>query len=81
MLLRSIPIVLLVSVLLPAGGIAQTDRPYEESEDTRYFDFWPGYWAEVAEGRPDTTLSTFRVRRGVHPTAFEEEWVLVSSDR
>ena len=43
-----------------------------------YYDFWPGTWARIVNGRPDTKASSFTVKRGVHPAAFEEEWRLVS---
>lgn len=48
-----------------------------ESEDTHYYDFWPGTWVEVVDGRADTSATTFTVRRSVHPAAFEEDWRLV----
>lgn len=70
---------LIVAAALGAPGTAagQTDRPMRASEDTRYFDFWPGTWVEVVDGRPDTTATVFTVRRSVHPAAFEERWKLV----
>lgn len=59
------------------AAAAQTDAPFVASEATRYYDFWPGTWAEVVDGEPDTTRTTFRVRRVVHPAAYEEAWKLV----
>lgn len=53
---------------------AQTDAAMTESEDTHYYDFWPGTWAEVVDGKADTSATVFRVRRSVHPAAFEENW-------
>lgn len=58
-------------------ALAQTDAAMTESEEIRYYDFWPGTWVEVVDGRPDTSATRFTVRRGVHPAAFEEEWRLV----
>ena len=49
----------------------------QESVDTRYYDFWPGTWVEVVDGRVDTSATTFTVRRSVHPAAFVENWRLV----
>lgn len=43
-----------------------------------YYDFWPGHWVRIVDGRPDTKASSFAVRRSVHAAAFEEEWRLVS---
>lgn len=48
-----------------------------DNPDAHYFDFWPGTWVEVVDGRPDTSATMFRVRRSVHPAAFEEHWRLV----
>ncbi|NNM34421.1 MAG: hypothetical protein HKO53_15190 [Gemmatimonadetes bacterium] len=53
---------------------AQTDAAMIESEDTHYYDFWPGTWVEVIDGRADTLATTFTVRRSVHPAAYEESW-------
>lgn len=56
---------------------AQTDAAMTESDDTRYYEFWPGTWVEVVDGEPDSTGTRFVVRRGVHAAAFEEVWRLV----
>jgi len=66
-----------VALTCPCVAAAQTDAPYAESPDTRYFDFWPGTWASVVDGKPDPNATTFTVRRSVHAAAFEEEWRLV----
>ena len=58
----------------PAAVSAQTTRPLTESADTRYYDFWPGVWFPVVDGRVDTTGSGFIVRRSVNRAAFEEVW-------
>jgi hypothetical protein len=66
-----------VTLALPAIAAGQTDAPYAESADTHYFDFWPGTWAHLIDGRPDPKATTFRVSRSVHPAAYEEGWTLV----
>ena len=58
-------------------GSAQTDAAMQESEDTHYFDFWPGTWVEVVDGVADTSATVFKVRQSVNPAAFEEDWRLV----
>jgi hypothetical protein len=65
-----------VLVLAPVAA-AQTDSGYMQSDDTHYYDFWPGTWIEVIDGVPDTTASRFEVKRSVNPSAFEERWRLV----
>lgn len=66
-----------VACLAPHRVFAQTNATLLESEDTRYFDFWPGTWIEVVEGLPDSSATRFVVRRSVNPAAFEEDWRLV----
>jgi len=66
-----------IPALLSSAAYAQTDTAMAESEDTHYYDFWPGMWVEVVDGRADTSAATFTVRRSIHPAAFEEEWRLV----
>lgn len=46
------------------------------SADARYYDFFPGTWYEIKDGVRDT-VATFTIRRGVNPSAFEEQWRLV----
>lgn len=74
-------VALVAATLLAAGaapGVSgQTDAPMTESEDTHYYDFWPGNWAEIVDGRPDPTADRFEVRRVVSQAAFEETWHLV----
>lgn len=71
------PALLVAAVVGLASGAAAQDAPAARgSEDSRYYDFWPGTWVEVVDGYPDTTATRFTVRRGVHAAAFEEEWRL-----
>ena len=58
------------SELPPAQDIVRKPFP----ADAGYFDFWEGTWYRVVNGRPDTTAARFIVRRGVHPSSWEEEW-------
>lgn len=55
----------------------QTDAPMPDTEDAHYFDFWPGTWVEMVEGKPDPSATTFSVTESVHSAAFEEVWKLV----
>lgn len=52
---------------------AQTTAPPPASPEQHYYDFWPGAWARVVNGRVEKDI-TFRVKRGLHAAAFEEEW-------
>jgi hypothetical protein len=73
------PLRWLVALLLAAPGAAlaaQDTLPAVFPDDARYYDFWPGTWHRVVNGRPDTGSTTFRVRRDVHEAAFVEEWRL-----
>lgn len=56
---------------------AQTDAAMIETEDTHYYDFWPGKWVEVVNAQADTSAATFTVRQGIHSAAFEEDWRLI----
>ncbi len=71
---RGLTLVGLVLLCQAPIAHAQTDAEMVESEDTHYYDFWPGKWVEVVNGRADTSATTFTVRRSVHPAAFEEDW-------
>lgn len=66
-----------LSLAMPGLVSGQTDAPMPDTDDTHYFDFWPGTWVEIVDGQPDTSATTFKVTRGVHGAAFEEEWKLV----
>ncbi len=57
---------------------AQTDAPPAPSPEMRYYDFWPGRWARVVDGRVDSKASSFHITRSIHDAAFEEEWRLVN---
>ena len=53
---------------------AQTDAAPPPSPEMAYYDFWPGTWARVVNGRVDPKATSFRVKRSIHAAAFEEEW-------
>ena len=56
---------------LPAGlDVIQRPFPSEAS----WYDFWEGTWYRIVDGRPDSTSTRFVVRRGVHPSSWEEDW-------
>jgi len=78
MSLRSILsfVVFLSPAVIPCT-YGQTDDPLTESAETRYYDFWPGIWAEEVDGVPDTTATRFRVVRSVNPAAYVEHWIQV----
>jgi hypothetical protein len=61
-------------VLLPTRARAQDIKPMEDHPEAHYFDFWEGTWNQIIDGKVDATRTMFRVRRSVHPAAFEEEW-------
>jgi hypothetical protein len=61
-------------VLSASTALAQTDAPPPPSPEMGYYDFWPGTWARIVNGRVDPKASSFRVTRGIHAAAFEEEW-------
>jgi len=65
-----IPIFFFLSVT----SFAQDNNELVLTEDAKYFDFWEGTWHVInADGTIDTA-SYFKVKRSVHPAAFEEEW-------
>ena len=57
---------------------AQTTSAPKVSTEMKYYDFWPGTWALVVNGKIDEKASSFRVSRGIHDAAFDEEWRLVN---
>jgi len=68
---------LLIVFDLSAPAFGQDIKPLIENAETHYFDFWPGTWYRVVNGKMDTTSTYFNVSRGVHPAAYEEEWRMV----
>ena len=72
---RFVLVVAVGAVTTASAALGQTTRPFTETADTRYFDFWPGTWYPVVDGRLDTTGSAFIVRRSVNSAAFEEVWL------
>lgn len=64
---RSLAFTVLI-ILVPAVAPSQ-------SADDRYFDFWPGAWHRVEDGKRDAEPS-FVVTHGVNRSAFEESWRL-----
>jgi hypothetical protein len=70
--LISLPIILTAGYSTFAFG--QDLKPLSENAETRYFDFWPGTWYRVVDGKMDTTSTRFKVSCSVHAAAYEEEW-------
>ena len=68
-----IGVAFLLALTAPSAS-AQTDAPPPPSPEMGYYDFWLGTWASIVNGRVDTKASSFRVTRGIHAAAFEEEW-------
>jgi hypothetical protein len=77
--MRRIATVLTCSLAIAAPVVAQTSAPPTPSPEMRFYDFWPGRWAKIVDGRPDPKASTFTVERGVHPASWEETWRLVDA--
>lgn len=65
---------IILLVLSATSVSAQTDAPPSPSPEMHYYDFWPGTWHRIVNGRGDETASSFQVKRIVHAAAFEEEW-------
>lgn len=61
----------------PFAANAQTAAELVETADTRYYDFWPGTWAEVVDGKPDMNATIFTVERSVNPASYLEKWIQV----
>jgi hypothetical protein len=73
----ALAVALAVSASAPRPLSAQDVRPLALTEDAKYYDFWVGTWYKEVDGRPDTSSTSFRVVRDVHPAAFHEEWRMV----
>jgi predicted enzyme related to lactoylglutathione lyase len=74
MKIRSIAI---LCIGLPISGFGQDTKPLTENAETHYYDFWPGTWYRIVNGKMDKASTRFKVSRSVHPAAFEEEWRMV----
>lgn len=68
-------IMLLFSAALIYG---QTTGAAPPSPEKRFYDFWPGTWAKIINGRVDEKASSFHVTRSIHDAAFDEDWLLVN---
>jgi hypothetical protein len=74
--LQPLSLILAISILATFApvGLSQTTAPPPPSPEMRYYDFWPGTWFKVVDGRVDKKASSFRIKRSIHAAAFEEEW-------
>ncbi len=63
-----------IFVLLSVAGFAQDNNELVLTDDAKYFDFWEGTWHVMNVDGTMDTASYFKVKRSVHPAAFEEEW-------
>lgn len=48
--------------------------------DSTYYNFWEGNWYAVENGKIDTTINWFKVKRGINPLVFEEDWSMGAPD-
>jgi predicted enzyme related to lactoylglutathione lyase len=69
--------IVILCIGLPISGLGQDTKSLTENAETHYYDFWPGTWYRVVNGKMDTASTRFKVSRSVHPAAFEEEWRMV----
>jgi len=68
---------LLIVFDLAVLAFGQDSKPLIENAETHYYDFWPGAWYRVVDGKMDTSSTRFIVTRSVHPAAYKEEWRMV----
>jgi hypothetical protein len=61
-------------VLIRWSTLAQDQNAFVQSDDAKYFNFWEGTWYLVKDDNTIDTAIYFKVKRSVHPSAFEEEW-------
>ncbi|NIR48501.1 hypothetical protein GWO43_08730 [candidate division KSB1 bacterium] len=57
--------------------LSQDADQFAETVDSKYYDFWEGTWFKYENGEIDTSGTYFKVKRGIHPAAFQENWRLV----
>jgi hypothetical protein len=60
---------------------AQDILPLTDEPESHYYDFWPGVWQQLTEGKVDRHGTVFRIERGPHRAAFEETWRMRIDDR
>jgi hypothetical protein len=67
-------ILLLVFIATTLQTAAQDVLPFTPTGEAKYFDFWEGNWYPVKENGALDTTQWFKVKRGVHPSSFVEDW-------
>ena len=70
--MRSIPLLVLATLLAAATGAQQPPPPCEDAE-FRHFDFWQGHWR--VESAAGDTLGHNTITRVADGCALREEWV------
>ncbi|HEV8286483.1 MAG TPA: hypothetical protein VGQ09_19375 [Chitinophagaceae bacterium] len=53
---------------------SQDIKPFIPEGDAKYFDFWEGTWFEIKADNSLDSNSYFKIKRGVNPSCFIEEW-------
>ena len=63
-----------ISILVSCSCISQDVKPFVAEGDAKYFDFWEGTWFELKADNTLDSTSYFKIKRGVNPACFIEEW-------
>ncbi len=63
-----------VLIFMNTFCVAQDTKPFIPDGEARYFDYWEGTWYEIKEDNSLDSNSYFKIKRGVHPSSFIEEW-------
>ena len=66
----------LIVILMFVKGllVAQDTKPFIPEGEAKYFDFWEGTWYEMKDDNTVDTNTYFKIKRGVNPSSFIEEW-------
>jgi len=68
-------IVMLTILLLVSTCVSAQDvKPFTPTGDAKYYDFWPGTWYKIINGKVDTTSTRLIVTVNINPAAWYEEW-------
>jgi hypothetical protein len=74
-MMKSLAVMIAFCFALPAPIATLRSVGDQQTDDSAYFDFWPGSWHRVDGDHIDPEAS-FVITRGINRSAFDELWRL-----
>ena len=53
-------LIAILCIGLQTSGFSQDTKTLIENDETRYYDFWPGTWYRLVNGKMDTASTRFK---------------------